>query len=106
MQLETSSAILKTVREIAQVWNLSVYSTDDHVGYLRHLAIREGRHTGQLMVNLVTTSDWPEAMGNMAKLLLKQFPEITTIVNNITDRKSMMAIGDAQNIYHGHRCIT
>ena len=106
LQSDVSSAILTTVREICRVWNLSVYSTKTHDGYLRHLVIRDGKRSGELMVNLVTTYDWPEAMQNMTKLLLKQFPGITTIVNNITDRKSMVAFGDQEKIYHGAGFIT
>ena len=101
LQSEVSSAILNTVREICKGWNLSVYSTEKHEGYLRHLVIREGKRTGELMVNLVTSYDWQEAMQNMTTLLLKHYPEITTIVNNITTRKSMVAFGEQEKVYHG-----
>ncbi len=106
LQSELSSAILNTVREICKVWGLAVYSTETHEGYLRHLVIREAKHTGEVMVNLVTNLDWPEAMQNMTNLLLKQFPEITTIINNITSRKSMVALGEQEKIYHGPGYIT
>ncbi len=106
LQSEVSSAILTTVREICRVWNLSVYSTKTHDGYLRHLVVRDGKRSGEVMVNLVTTYDWPEAMQSMTNLLIKQFPGITTIVNNITDRKSMVAFGDREKIYHGTGFIT
>jgi 23S rRNA (uracil1939-C5)-methyltransferase len=101
LQSEMSAAIVNTVREISRVWNLTVYSTETHEGYLRHLVIREAKHTGEVMVNLVTSIDWEEAMQNMTDLLLKQFPSITTIVNNITSRKSMVAVGETEKIYHG-----
>jgi 23S rRNA (uracil1939-C5)-methyltransferase len=103
---EMSAAILNTVREIAKVWNLSVYSTETHEGFLRHLVIREGKQTGEVMVNLVTSIDWPEGMENMTKLLVKQFPQITTIVNNITSRKSMVAVGEEEKICYGPGFIT
>lgn len=106
LQSETSARIVNVVREICRAWELSVYSTRTHTGYLRHLMIRDGKRTGELMVNLVTTTDWSEAMSNMTKLLLKEFPGITTIVNNITDRKSMVAFGDREKIYHGPGHIT
>lgn len=106
LQSELSTAILRTVREICRVWNLSVYSTETHEGYLRHLIIRDSKRTGEVMVNLVTTYEWEEAMKNLTQLLLKQFPEITTIVNNITDRKSLVAFGDREKIYNGVGYIT
>jgi 23S rRNA (uracil1939-C5)-methyltransferase len=106
LQSEMSAAIVNTIREISRVWKLSVYWTETHEGYLRHLVIREGKRTGETMVNLVTTNDWPEAMRNLTSLLLKQFPDITTVVNNITDRKSMVAVGDREKVYHGEGWIS
>lgn len=101
LQSEQSAAIVNTVREVSRGWNLTVYSTEHRDGYLRHLVIREGKRTGDLMVNLVTSYDWPEAMRNMAGLLLKHFPQISTIVNNITSRQSMVARGEKEVVYHG-----
>ena len=101
LQSELSNAIVRTVREVAKVWELSVYDTETHTGYLRHLVIRQARHTGEVMVNLVTSSEWPEAMTNLTGLLTKQFPAITTIVNNVTSRRSMVAFGESERVYHG-----
>jgi 23S rRNA (uracil1939-C5)-methyltransferase len=101
LQSEISNRILTTVREICRVWDLKVYSTETQEGYLRHLVIREAKHTGEVMVNLVTTNDWPEAMQNLTKLLLRQFPGITTVINNITARRSMVAVGEQEKVYHG-----
>ena len=106
LQSELAAAIVNMVREVCRLWNLTVYSTRTHEGYLRHLVIREGKSTGETLVNLVTTHDWPEAMQNLTVLLLKQFPEITTIVNNITERRSMVAVGDTEKVYHGEGSIT
>src|SRR5262249_25997621 len=106
LQSEMSAMIVNAVREIAKGWNLTVYSPDIQEGYLRHLVIREGKRTGEVMVNLVTTNDWPEAMENMTKLLLDHFPGITTIVNNITARRSMVALGETEKVYHGPGFIT
>ncbi|HZY10752.1 MAG TPA: TRAM domain-containing protein, partial [Bacteroidota bacterium] len=106
LQSELSSAVVNFIREVCRVWELEVYSTRTHEGYLRHLVIREGKRTSEVMVNLVTTSDIPEVMNNLTKLLIKQFPEITTVVNNITERKSMVAIGESEKVYHGKGYIT
>ncbi len=106
LQSEISSAILNTVRDVARTWNLSVYSPDVQQGFLRHLVIREGKRTGGLMVNLVTSSDWPEGMEKLTDLLVKHFPQITTIVNNITDRRSMVATGDREIVRFGSGFIT
>lgn len=106
LQSEMSAAIVNTVRDIAKGWDLNVYSSDDQQGYLRHLVIRESKRTGEVMVNLVTSSDVPEVMQKITDFLLKHFPQITTVVNNITGRRSMVAVGEKEIVYHGPGYIT
>ena len=106
LQSELSMNILNYVRGIFQDWDSSVYSTKTHEGYLRHLVIRDGKRTKEVMVNLVTTHDSPDVMKNLTELLCRQFSEITTIVNNITERKSMVAYAETEKIYHGAGYIT
>ncbi len=101
LQSETSNAILAAVREVARGWELNVYSTETQTGYLRHLVVKESKRTGQIMVNLVTSSHWPEAMKNLTELLVRHVPSITTVVNNITNRRSMVAVGDEEVVYLG-----
>lgn len=106
LQSETSYNIVNAVRSFCLDQGLTIYSTFTHTGYLRNLVIREGKRTGELMVNLVTSDDKPDIMRSLSLLLLSGFPSITTIVNNITERKSQVAIGDYEKVYHGPGFIT
>jgi len=51
---ELGNAIRDTVREWAQEEGLPAFDQATHTGYLRHLVVREGRNTGQALVQLVT----------------------------------------------------
>jgi len=106
LQSELSYLILNTVRKICRELNLSVYSTKTHEGYLRHLVIRDSKRTKELMVNLVTTYDSEDTMRYISQQLLNEYPEITTFVNNITDRKSLVAFGEYEKVYYGSGYIT
>ena len=101
-----SAAILNAVRDWALAKELTIYSTFTHTGYLRNLVIRETRHTDQRMVNLVTSEERPALMDEFRAMLLDRFPSTTTIVNNITDRKSQVALGDREVVLHGPGWIT
>lgn len=101
-----SNQILNAVRTFCQERRLSVCSTKTHEGYLRHLVIRDGKRTGEVMVNLVTTTHEPDLMQALSTKLTSQFPAITTFVNNITARKSMVAQGDQEVVYSGSGTIT
>jgi 23S rRNA (uracil1939-C5)-methyltransferase len=51
---DTGNAVRNTVRDWAREEKLSGYDQETHDGYLRHLLVREGRNTGQVLVQLVT----------------------------------------------------
>ncbi len=101
LQSASGEAILLATGEWFRGRGLDAYSTRTHRGYLRHLLVREGKRTGETMVNLVTTDDRPDVMREYTLFLLGRFPGITTVVNNITDRMSMVAQGERENVYHG-----
>ncbi len=106
LQSETSRAIVNSVRGFCKARGLDIYSTITHTGYLRNLVIRQGRHSGELMVNIVTSEDRPALMQELRDELLQQFPSMTTLVNNITGRKSQVAIGDREIVYFGPGTIS
>ncbi len=106
LQSATSNRIVNTVRDFCRRKGLDIYSTRTHEGYLRNLVIRESKKLNEIMVNLVTRDDNPTVMDELTRVLLSQIPEITTVVNNITDRKSQVAIGDREKVYHGPGYIT
>jgi len=106
LQSETSNRILNTVKKFSLESGLDYYSTFTHTGYLRNLVIREGKNTGEVMVNLVTSEDRPETMLALNDVLLQEVPSITTVINNITTRKSQVAIGEIEKVYYGPGYIT
>jgi 23S rRNA (uracil1939-C5)-methyltransferase len=101
LQSPAGEAILLATGEYFRGRGVDAYSTRTHTGYLRHLVVREGKRTGETMVNIVTTYDRPEEMRAYTSFILDRFPSITTVVNNITERKSMVAQGDRETVCHG-----
>ncbi len=106
LQSQVSNRILNLVRQFCLDHQLTIYSTFTHTGYLRNLVIRQSVHTNELMVNLVTSDDRPELLTALSSTLLAAIPSITTIVNNITQRKSQVAVGDYEKVCHGSGFIT
>jgi len=106
LQSPASTAIVNTVRAFCRERNLSVYSTTTHTGFLRNLVIREGKQTGEVMVNLVTSEEHDPTLRALCAALLQEVPAITTIVNNITIRKSQVAVGEREIVYAGSGFIT
>ncbi len=101
LQSDTSARIVNTVRAFCLAEGLPVFSTVTQSGYLRNLVIRESKRTGQRMVNVVTRDDRPDVMHRLTERLLAEFPALTTVVNNITQRRSQVAFGESETVYHG-----
>lgn len=106
LQDPVSYNILKAVRDYCIESGIPAYDTFSNTGFMRHLVIRTSHHTDDLMVNLVTSNKEPELIKQLAAHLLKMFPSISTIVNNINDRPNPTAVGRIQHIIHGPGTIT
>lgn len=101
LQSETSAGIVNFSRDFFKAKGSTIFSTKTHKGYLRNLVIKFSRKFGHLMVNLVTSDDDEALMKEYSAELLKLFPEVTTIINNVNLKKSQTALGDFEKIYYG-----
>jgi 23S rRNA (uracil1939-C5)-methyltransferase len=101
LQSELSSHILNFSREFFIKRNISIYNTKTHSGYLRNLIVRQAQKSSDLMINLVTFEENESLMKEYVTAITNKFPEITTIVNNVSKKKASIAVGDYEIVYHG-----
>lgn len=93
--------IIVSIRGLLKSFRIRPYNEDTGYGLLRHVLIRTGRATGQIMVVLVLSSPVMPSKNNFVKALLKLHPEITTIVINVNDRDTSMVLGEREQIIYG-----
>ncbi len=101
LQSEISNKILNFTRDFFKQRNTTIYSTRTHVGYLRNLVIKQSFHTNDLMVNLVTSEENDELVNEYCSELLKEIPQVTTVINNINKKFAAVAIGDYEKVIYG-----
>ena len=82
---ELGNAIRDAVRDWAREERLEAYSQEDGSGYLRHLVVREGRNTGQALVQLVTAPGERFEREHLVEVL-RRFPEMRSIHWSVNDR--------------------
>src|SRR5205085_410036 len=75
---ELGNAIRNRMREWARAERLVAYDQAEQTGYLRHLVVREGRNTGQVLVQLVTAGGEKFDTGHFVDVL-REFPEVRSI---------------------------
>ncbi|MFA5687701.1 MAG: 23S rRNA (uracil(1939)-C(5))-methyltransferase RlmD [Kiritimatiellales bacterium] len=104
---EEMNLAVETVRRFCRKHTLPVYSTFTHEGFLRNLVIRRGVRTGELMVNLITSTHEPALMKELAAGLRSTLDDkLTTFVNAITARKNLVAFGEQEFVMYGAGTIT
>lgn len=101
LQSELSNKILNFTRNFFLSENTTAYSTKSHKGFLRNLVIKQAFVTKETMINLVTSDEDGVLLNKYASELKNRFPEITTIVNNISKKLSQVAYGDYEKVLFG-----
>ena len=98
---EVATSVIVTIRRLLPDFRLLPYDEDARTGFLRHVLVRRGVHTGQIMVVLVTATPVFPSRSNFIKALLREHPQITTIVQNINSRKTSVLLGDREQVLYG-----
>jgi 23S rRNA (uracil1939-C5)-methyltransferase len=82
---ELGNAVRNAVRDWARAEGLPAYGQATGEGYLRHLVVREGRNTGQVLAVLVTA---PGELSGADRLVesLRRFPELRGVHWAVNDR--------------------
>ena len=89
----TTNSIRNAVRDYARSSGLSVYDQKSETGFWRHLVLREGINTGEVMVNIVTgPGDFPGA-ADFASRLTAKFPEIASLIWSVNSTRASVATG-------------
>ena len=103
LQSPSSVSILKQVRQFALASELPPYNTHDHTGFWRFLVIRDSKHTGQILVELITAPHRSSSslVRQLSTLLQAKIPDISTLVHGISEKKAQIAIADTQEVIFG-----
>ena len=98
---QRADAIIRDIRGLLKSFKIKTYNEDTGYGLFRHVLIRTGYHSGQIMVVLVLGSPILPSKNNFVKALRKLHPEITTIVLNVNGQKTSMILGEKETVLYG-----
>ena len=93
--------IILDIREMLSGFKLMPFQEDHGTGFLRHVLVKRGFQSGQVMVVLVTAAAVFPSRSNFIKALLRLHPEITTIVQNINSRRTSVLLGEREEVLYG-----
>lgn len=95
--------IMKKTRDFFDEKEIPYYRSFNHEGYLRHLVVRKGENTGEIMVNIVTSSQMDFDMNEFANMLrsLELENEIVSILHTINDKMADAVQCDELRVLYG-----
>ena len=100
IQTEISQEIAKTIIEFIKEKGIQVYNEKTQKGLLRHIVIKVGKYTNQVMCILVLNNSKFEQEKELVKLLCEKYPNIKTIVKNINNKNTNVILGKENiNLY-------
>ena len=98
---EKADAIICDIRDMLRSFKITIYNENSGQGLLRHVLIRTASRTGQILVVLVVTSPVFPSKNNFVKDLRKKYPEITSVVLNINEKRTSMVLGKRDIVLYG-----
>ncbi len=93
--------IIVAVRKLLPSFHLTTYNEDTRKGFLRHVLVKRGFATNEVMLVLVTGTPVFPSKNNFVKAIRRQFPQITTVVQNINPYATNLVLGERQSVLYG-----
>lgn len=81
--------------------NIPIYNEKNGKGLLRHIVIKVGSRTHEIMCILVLNGKELKREKQLVKLLIKEFPEVKTVVKNINVKNTNVILGNENEVIYG-----
>jgi 23S rRNA (uracil1939-C5)-methyltransferase len=101
LQSDAMNALLDETRRFFVEQRLSIYDQESGEGLLRFLMLREGRRTGEVMVNVVTAAPAVSELAPLPDRLRSRTPETSSVVMNVNPKKASVAAGVEEHLLGG-----
>ena len=98
---QVADEIIVTIRKLLKSFKFKTFDDNSFKGFLRHVLVKRSFTLGQVMVVLVTgTSEFPDE-SKFVNALLSRHSEITTIVQNVNNKRTSLVLGNETRVLYG-----
>lgn len=101
----TADEIIVDIRNMLPKFKIWTYDEDKGTGFLRHVLVKRGFSSGEVMVVLVGASGYFPMKKKFVAALLEKHPEITTVVLNINPKDTNLVLGEREEVLYGNGYI-
>lgn len=97
--------IIVSIRKLIKSFKIKTFDDNKMTGFLRHVLVKRGFSSGEIMVVLVTGEEQFKSKRSFINALLQRHPDITTIVQNINNRRTSLVLGNKSIVLYGEGTI-
>ena len=101
LQSEGMNALLDEARRFFVEREFSAYEQASGEGLLRFLMLRDGRRTGEAMVNVVTAAPAVSELAPLVERMQTRWPGTSSVVMNVNPKKASVAVGVEEHLLGG-----
>ena len=101
IQSEGMNALLDEARRFFVERGFSAYEQETGEGLLRFLMLRDGRRTGEAMVNVVTSAPAVSELAPLVERVQARLPGTSSVVMNVNPKKASVAVGVEEHLLGG-----
>lgn len=105
IQHKQNDEVITQIKEIGRSLGVLPYDEETGKGLLRHVVVRIGRTTGEIMVVLVTNGDRIPRIEEWIKEITLRIPQVASICQNVNTRRTNVIFGDVTKVLWGREVI-
>ncbi|MHC1683960.1 MAG: 23S rRNA (uracil(1939)-C(5))-methyltransferase RlmD [Clostridiaceae bacterium] len=106
IQHESGDKLVEVVKLWMKEFKIKPYNEETHSGIVRHVMVRKGFKTGELMIVIVTKGSKLPYKEELIQLLKENFEELTSVIQNINDKKTNVILGLENRTLYGKENIS
>lgn len=101
LENKEAKRIVLAIKNLMMKYGIEPYNEDTGAGFLRHAIVRVGHTSGEILVTLVTNARQFPGAKHFVRDLVKQCPNITSVVQNINERQTNVILGEREQRLYG-----
>ncbi|MBE6877307.1 MAG: 23S rRNA (uracil(1939)-C(5))-methyltransferase RlmD, partial [Ruminococcus sp.] len=106
LQPEIFTEILNYLLPALETCHISAYDEENHSGELRHIYLRRGFHSGEIMLCFITRVSVRKKIQHQLSEIQKHFPEVISITESVNPVKTNVILGKSVTVLSGQNFIT
>ena len=105
LENEVAEEIINYFKSLIVKYDIEPFDRSSNVGTIRHLLVRTGYYSKDIMVVIITKSKFLPKQRELIKDLTKKFPNIKSIIHNINEARSNHILGNIEKCIYGNDYI-